>query len=134
MSAPQKPEEKKDDADNKPRRISTKRRTRPVFIDDVEYIVIQMTGKQKEDYQTSQLDRYEQGDDPDTLRIKDGRGMMWDLISRVAFRPNPTGQPIPLKREEVEDVWSSEALEALFEECEVVNGISRKGVERAKND
>lgn len=119
-----------------PRRFLTKKKTEPVVIDDQDYMIVQMTGKAKEEWQNSMNARWDYDKDGVVIGTKDVKGVLWDLLSRCLFKVNPQDPKnplLPLKREEVEDVWPSEVQEELYKLARTLNGLDVKGVDEAKN-
>jgi len=122
---------------NGPKRFSTKKKQEPVVIDDQDYMVVQMTGKAKEQWQGEMNARFDYSADVENPIIKDTNGVFWGLLSRCLFKVSthdPKNPLIPLKREEVEDVWPSEIQEEIYKICQRINGLSKEGVDEAKKD
>jgi hypothetical protein len=113
--------------------FTSKKRVEKITIDDQEYVVVQMSGKEKEEWQESQRKRFEFDLANQSSLLVDGVGQAWELISRCVFKAMPDATRQKLDQAAFDKDWSCELVDELWELCQEVNGLNPKGVDEAKN-
>lgn len=115
-------------------KISTRRKTIPVELEDDSGVVRKFTLKElsgplRDKYLNFQQTKFKFTADGKSQTIKDVTGLYTKLIAESLFDEN--GNSVP---ESVIDTWSSSAQSELFKLAQKLSGLDNKAEEDAKND
>jgi hypothetical protein len=106
---------------------SSKPKKEVISVDEVDYEIVQMTGLQMEEFREQMTGRYDVNpNDPERSVLVRQKGLMADLIVRCLYpiKVFPEKTRLPVERDLV-DSWSYECTEAVYDDCQRVNGVTK---------
>lgn len=135
---------------NGAKRFSLRRQVVPIWLEDPEtgaargHVLRELTGTQRDEFLNTMSGRMKVGPDGNPVGISDFRGLRSALISRCLFEAEleddpDTGETRVGKVAEravsaaVVNGYPSSTQEALYEECQRINGLTKDARAAAKN-
>lgn len=117
------------------KKFTLKLKQEAILLDDVEHVVTELTGAQRDEYQDYSLSSMELGSDGLPTRFKSTKGLQSRLVALSVRRRESDGTLSALTAAEVE-AWPAQTLDPVFRLCQSLSNLGAKEAsrDRVKND
>lgn len=99
-----------------------------VVIDGKKYVLIELTGAERDSYLNNVGNRLKTGVDGKPAGIKDFNGMQAFLVS-LSLKCLETGNPVPVKINEIQQ-WPARVVKELFNKAKKLSALDEDGEEK----